>query len=412
MAAPAAISSVPMAKANDPLPGAPDPWVPGKMPARRRQAPFHMTDMILAEPALAGRIGTRLGAEDPHAVRLAARALRAARERHPILLVGCGTSEHAAQASAEILREGLAAAGLATAAGGPGIPTALQAFDASLGDDLTTDALVIGISHEGGTRATNRALERAQSAGATVAIITVSDRSPGAAIADIVVTTEEMDQSWCHTVGYLSPIVAAAAVSAHVANAPLPPEALTELLQAGLAQAAIAQTEAMAAILGEIDRLIVLGSGRDRPAARELALKVEEGAHIPATMRDLETMLHGHLAGIDARTGVLVVLTDPAGSEERVGRGAGVLRAVREIGAQGAAILAERAAPELELGLTPAGRLIVPEAPRLPPAVATILGTVIPLQLLTERLARSRGVDPDPIRRDDAIYRRAAEVAS
>ncbi|MEZ0240641.1 MAG: SIS domain-containing protein [Chloroflexota bacterium] len=369
-----------------------------------------MTDMILAEPALAGRIAKRLGAEDPHAVRLAARALRAARERHPIVLVGCGTSEHAAQASAEILREGLAAA-LATAPGGPGVPRAVQAFEASLEDDLTAEALVIGISHEGGTRATNRALERAQAAGATVAIVTVSDRSPGAAVGDIVVTTGEMDQSWCHTVGYLSPIVATAAVASHIANAPLLPEALTELLQAGLTQAAVAQTEAMAAILGEVDRLIILGSGHDRPAARELALKVEEGAHIPATMRDLETMLHGHLAGTDARTGVLVVLTDPGGFEERVGRAASVLRAVREIGGQGAAILAEAAAPELDLGLTPAGRLIVPEAPRLPPVVATILGTVTPLQLLTERLARSRGVDPDPIRRDDPIYRRAAQVA-
>ena len=400
-----------MTKSNDPLPGAPDPWVASKMPARRRQAPYHMTDMILAEPALAGRIATRLGAEDPHAVRLAARVLRAAREAHPVLLVGCGTSEHAAQASAEIFRESLAAAGLAMAAGRAGVPTSVQAFEASLDDEISADGLVIGISHEGGTRATNRALERGQSAGATVAIITVSDRSPGAAIADIVVTTEEMDQSWCHTVGYLSPIVAAAAVATHISNAPVPPGAFTELLTSGLAQAAIAQTEAMAAILGEIDRLIVLASGRDGPAARELALKVEEGAHIPATMRDLETMLHGHLAGIDARTGVVIVLTDPVGSEERVSRAAGVLRAVREIGAQGAAILAERAAPELELGLTPAGRLIVPEAPLLPPAVATIVGTAIPLQLLTERLARSRGVDPDPIRRDDPIYKRAAAAS-
>ena len=401
-----------MKPSGDPLPGAPDPWVPGKMPARRRQAPYHMTDMIQAEPALAGRIAARLAARQGPAAQLAAEVKRAASEGQPILLVGCGTSEHAAQAGAEILREGLAAAGFTMAPGRASVPTALQAFEAALEDELGgSGGVVIGISHEGGTRATNRALERAQTVGAKVAIITVSDRSPGAAIADIVVTTEEMDQSWCHTIGYVSPIVAAAAIAAHITEEPLSPVALRELLESGLSQAAIAQTEAMAAILGGIDRLIVLASGRDRPSARELALKVEEGAHIPATMRDLETMLHGHLAGIDSRTGVVIIAVDPSGLDERVSRSAGVLRAVREIGTQGAAILAERAAPEIELGLTPAGRLIVPEAPLLSPALATILGAAVPLQLLTERLARSRGVDPDPIRRDDPLYRRAAQAA-
>jgi fructoselysine-6-P-deglycase FrlB-like protein len=371
-----------------------------------------MTDMIQAEPALAARIATRLAAADGPAARLAAEVQRAASEGQSVLLVGCGTSEHAAQASAEILREALAATGLAMAPGRGGVPTALQAFEAALeGEFVDRGGVVIGISHEGGTRATNRALERAQAGGATVAIVTASDRSPGAAIGDIVVTTDEMDQSWCHTVGYLSPIVAAAAVAGHITSEPPSPVALHELLGAGLSQAATAQTEAMAAILAGIDRLIVLAGGLDRPSGRELALKVEEGVHLPATMRDLETMLHGHLAGIDARSGVVVIVVDPAGRDERIGRVAGVLRAVREIGAQGAAILAERAALEIELGLTPAGRLIVPEAPLLSPAVATIVGAAVPLQLLTERLARSRGVDPDPIRRDDPLYRKAAQAA-
>lgn len=401
-----------MKPSDEPLPGAPDPWVASKAPARRRQAPYHMTDMIQAEPALAARIATRLAMPDGPAARLAAEVKRAASDGQPILLVGCGTSEHGAQAGAEILREALATAGLAMAPGRAGVPVALQAFEAALENELVgRGGVVVGISHEGGTRATNRALERAQAAGATVAIVTASDRSPGAAIGDIVVTTEEMDQSWCHTIGYLSPIVAAAAVAAHITGEPLSAVALRELLGAGLAQAAIAQTEAMAAILAGVDRLIVLAGGRDRPAARELALKIEEGAHIPATMRDLETMLHGHLAGIDSRTGVIVIVVDPAGLEERVARAAGVLRAVREIGAQGAAIVAEGAATEIELGLTPAGRLIVPEAPLLSPALATILGATVPLQLLTERLARSRGVDPDPIRRDDPVYKKAAKAA-
>jgi hypothetical protein len=35
----------------------------------------------------------------------------------------------------------------------------------------------------------------------------------------------------------------------------------------------------------------------------------------------------------------------------------------------------------------------------------------VPLQTLTERLARARGVDPDPIHRDVVAYREAADAA-
>ena len=61
--------------------------------------------------------------------------------------------------------------------------------------------------------------------------------------------------------------------------------------------------------------------------------------------------------------------------------------------------------------LTPAGRLVVPDAAALPAVVASLLGSAVPLQLLTERLARARGIDPDPIRRDDPVWLRAAEAA-
>ena len=93
-------------------------------------------------------------------------------------------------------------------------PVAAQAFELSL--DPPSTGLVIGISHEGGTpRRTPRWRPR-RAAGARTAIITVTGRSPGAALADLVVETGELDQSWCHTVGYLSPLVAATAAGAHL----------------------------------------------------------------------------------------------------------------------------------------------------------------------------------------------------
>jgi len=47
----------------------------------------------------------------------------------------------------------------------------------------------------------------------------------------------------------------------------------------------------------------------------------------------------------------------------------------------------------------------------LPSPVAALLSSATPLQLITERLARVRGTNPDPIRRDDPVYAGAAARA-
>ena len=47
----------------------------------------------------------------------------------------------------------------------------------------------------------------------------------------------------------------------------------------------------------------------------------------------------------------------------------------------------------------------------MPAAIAALLSSATPLQTLTERLARVRGVNPDPIHRDVAVYLEAADAA-
>ena len=394
-----------------PLPGAPEPWTGSEMPSARSRPPYHTTDMILSEPALAERILHRLAPRDGPAARLAAAIRAASAGGQPVVVVGCGTSEHGAVAVAEILREANRAAGLSAELGVGGAPVAVQAFEGSLEPVLGgPGAVVIGVSHEGGTWATNRALSAARDAGATTALLTAAPGSPGATVADIVISTDELDQSWCHTVGYLSPIVIAAAVGAHLTGIEVLPATARALLASGLAPGAVAETVAVVRAMAEVDRLIVLGSGVDRIAARELVLKIEEGTHLPAAMRDLETMLHGHLAGTDDRTGLVLFLAEPAARGARTARALGVLRACREIGVRVALIAPAVVATEVDRALTPAGRIIVPEAPDLPGAVAALLATAVPLQLLTERLAILRGVNPDAIRRDEPRYLAAAEV--
>ncbi|MCI0347331.1 MAG: hypothetical protein L0221_18110, partial [Chloroflexi bacterium] len=159
-------------------------------------------------------------------------------------------------------------------------------------------------------------------------------------------------------------------------------------------------------------QLLVIGSGADRTAARELTLKVEEATWLPSAMRDLETFLHGHLPATDEFTGLVLVLAERRGRGARVKRAREALAAAQQLGHRTAAILAEEASAQIEADLTPAARIVVPDAPSLPPTIAALLATLVPLQLVTERLARVRGTNPDPIRRDDPRYLAAAEAAS
>ncbi len=384
-----------------PLPSPPDPWQSTEQPSHRNGPPYHMTEMIDAEPALAGRLLRR----DPAAngvAALAAAVRRTAAAREPVVVTGCGTSEHGAQGTALILRDAMRTAGL-----GDALVVAEQALELSL--EPPERGLLIGISHEGGTAATNAALRAARAAGARTALVTVSARSPGGAIAETVVETGELDQSWCHTIGYLSPLLAAAQVGAVLTNRVLDVDAVVGLLAAGAGDRDAA--ERIAAALGDAHELLVIASGADRPAGRELVLKVEEASWLPSAYRDLETFLHGHLPATGPDTGLVLILTERAGQHERVSRARQALAAAREIGLRTGAIVSPAVDAELEPGLTPAGRLVVGDGAGLPSAVAALLGSATPLQLLTERLARVRGTNPDPIRRDDPVYLRASEAA-
>ncbi|MGK2850045.1 MAG: hypothetical protein ACSLFN_03935 [Candidatus Limnocylindrales bacterium] len=393
-----------------PLPGPPEPWASTDQPSHRDGPPFHMTEMIAAEPSIVERILAAGAARGSAAATLAGAVRSAIRAGHPVVVTGCGTSEHGAMAVAEILREAVATADIRP----PGHSSRqaisdAQSFELSLG--APSSGLVVGVSHEGATTATNAALTAARSAGAQTALITVSGRSPGAALADIVVETHELDQSWCHTVGYVSPIAAAVAVAGQLTGTHAPSGGAADLLRSGLTTLAQERAGAIAAAFAGIDRLLVLASGADRAAGRELVLKVEEGAWLAAAYRDLETFLHGHLAATGPTTAVVVIATDRRGAADRARRIRGALAAARVIGMPTAAIVSAGYDALIPDDLTTAGRIVSANAPDLPAAAAALLGSATALQTLTERLARARGINPDPIHRDVDTYRQAADAA-
>jgi glutamine---fructose-6-phosphate transaminase (isomerizing) len=371
------------------------------VPELRASRPWVMEEMIASQPALIEAMD-RPAIRDA-AARIAEGVITAVEAGAPVIVSGCGTSEHAAMAVAAQLRLALAAAGRSGAT-----VSTRQAFEAWL--EPQAGGLHLAISHEGETAATVAAMGSAAAAGARVMAITAMPKSRTAALADVSLVTPQHDRSWCHTVGYLSPIVAGAVIAGEISRKPpsLVGLAATARAALGLRESA----EGMGARLAGVESLLVVGSGLDAIAASELALKVREGARLAATAYPLETVLHGHLAAAERADGLAVVLADPAHGRVRLARARQVLAAAREIGMASAALVASDMADELTAGgLASAGSVALPPVESELGAAGVLVASAIGLQLLTVGLAGARDTNPDRIRREQEPYARAAAVA-
>ena len=362
-----------------------DWYDPEHFPELRQARPWVMQDMIESEPALAERIVSAADpAADPAALALLARG------DGPLTVVGCGTSEHGSLGVAEMLSE----AGIDA--------VSRDAFEAYC--EPQRGGAVIGVSHEGGTWATVQALQAARAAGSATGLITARPESESTRHADAVLATPAVDRSWCHTVGYLSPLCAGLALAGAASGAPADAAAVGRTVAAGLASWDAAVSAAKS--LHGCAQLLIVGGGADRTSARELTLKIEEACHLPTAMRSLETFLHGHLPATGPDTGVVLVLCDRRATARRTARARVLLQACARVGIRCAAITTDPGLTEL----APAGVVPVPAADGLPAAAAALLGAAVPLQLFTLELAHARDTNPDLIRREQAPYREAAKI--
>lgn len=372
-------------------------WHEDWFPELRAERPWVMEEMIDAEAPLAARI-----ASNKKLAQTAARIAKLVREAHAagtsISVVGCGTSEHAARAVAAQLDEALGHRGVRVAG--------RQAFEAAI--DAAPAGITIGISHDNGTRATLLALKAAREAGQTTALITANSEGSCSEFADVVLLTPVKDASWCHTVGYLSPMVAGAVIAGCISDKPIDASALE--LHLDECRALKQQASEVARNLRGIDRLIVVGGGYDRITADELVLKVEEGLHLPSSARDLETFAHGHLPACDEQSGLVIIATEHHGRARRTDRGRLLLRAARHVGMPCAAILVPAVEGSWGRELTNAGRITLPHAPKLTPTTSALTASAMALQLLTLELVHDRGTYPDLIRREEAPWREAAAI--
>lgn len=368
-------------------------WLTDDFPELRDAPPWVMEEMIFAQPHLAAPI---IGADRPEVTRLRDAALEAAAAGEPVVVTGCGTSEHAATVVAELLTDSFRRAGLATARA-----EARQALDAAL--DPRAGGVCLAISHDGGTRATQLALEAARESGATTGLITACAEPWCASTADLVFVTPVHDDSWCHTLAYVSAILAGARISGIAGDEAA--SAAATAIESTLDRRA--DFEAAAAHLGRSGRIVTAGLGLDQVNAGELALKIAEGARLPTTAYHLETLLHGHLAGCDAAaTSLVLIALDPRPGFRRDRRLVLVAKAARTIGIPVVAL-----APRSLLATLPSDvHGVALETSSAASLLAALLQSAVAVQLLTLGLVGLAGTNPDLIRREERAYREAALI--
>jgi len=282
-------------------------WHTADYPELRAGPPWVTEEMVAAQP---GVVRSLLDAPPEGVATLAGTIRGAADAGLPVTVVGCGTSEHGAMAVAALL-------GAALGGGWPEPAVARQSLDAA--ERPQRGGVCIGISHDGGTRATTLALEAAAAGGARTALVTARAGGTASAPAELVLVTPVHDDSWCHTVAYTSAIAVGAALAREIGLDTLAPAGAEALLQDSIARAPDA------AVLAGSERIWCAGIGIDLITARELALKLAEGARLQTAALHLETLLHGHLAGEDA--GTAVVLIDSDQGSARIARRAEIAEA-------------------------------------------------------------------------------------
>jgi glutamine---fructose-6-phosphate transaminase (isomerizing) len=256
-----------------------------------------------------------------------------------LLFAGCGTSFHAAMTGGE----------------------AVQALELVLRPEREADLLVL-VSHEGETPLT---LEAARAWRGPRWLVTGRAEGPIAELCDeVVVCTPEIEESWCHTASYTCAVAAIAAL--HGEEIGWLPAAVEEALAAPLPE------------VGEQERFLVAGAGRDLATAHEAVLKLREGAWVAAEAYETEQLLHGYLAAVDESVRAFVLEGEGPGAR----RAAAAAAALRELGC--------------EVDLLPTRHPVV---------------DVVAFQRLTVELAERRVREPDRIRRHDARWAAAAEAA-
>ena len=248
-----------------------------------------MTTSAMAETMASQPGELRRMLDDASGVAEAAARLRGRR----LLLVGTGTSWHAANIGAWFLR----------AAGAEALP--VQAMDAALHGPLPGDGDgLILLSHRGTKLYTSQVLERARAQG----IPTVAISARGAPGADI--ETVEPERSAAFTASHTGAMLRLAQIACEL-GADLEPLDWVPGAVAGILDGAPPAVELPARSLE------LIGAGPNQWTAAEGALKVRETAYVAASGMGVEQYLHGPSVAVGP-SDVLVCLDGGGPGSDRV----------------------------------------------------------------------------------------------
>ena len=284
-------------------------------------------------------------------------------EARRVILVGTGTSQHAAELGVMMLERA-------------GVDS--RWFPAATWVRWSTgprrgDALVV-ITHTGQTGYAARA--RAEALASGMPVVSITGTGPGWPEA---ITTVAPEESETYTVSYTAALAVLARLAHLVARAGDGSGAgaqvdgsAGDVLQAAADIRVASSAAATEDVPVPARSLGIVGCGPWGVTAREAALKIREGARMLAEGFDAERFLHGNAVPFTAADGVLLLQpeADPDGLTAAVGAAA-----------------AREGIPVSLLSLANRG---------LSPLLAQLPMTVH-VQLLAERFARLRGQDPDTV---------------
>jgi glutamine---fructose-6-phosphate transaminase (isomerizing) len=249
------------------------------------------------------------------------------------------------------------------------------------------DSCVLALSQSGRTPDVVEYVERARRRGTFTVAVTNDAASPLAAAADAVLPLGAGEErAVAATKTYTAQVAALMLLAAHAgddgaryvdalrATAAVLSDALPGLEQ---------RLSSVAATLGDIDRILVLGRGPEFATAREVALKLLETCRIGAMALTATDLAHGPVAALDPLFPVWAIAPSDASLPA-------VSEAVARARAACATVIACGAAAERLAGASVA--ITLPDAPL--PLLSPLI-SIVPGQLLAGALAHARGLDPD-----------------
>jgi glucosamine--fructose-6-phosphate aminotransferase (isomerizing) len=306
-----------------------------------------MREAMWTQPEQLARLLADAGPAEAAAARLKGRRL---------LLVGIGTSWHAAQHGAWLLR-----------AAGVEVEAAHAADLAPYGRPVAAEEGVIVLSHTGGTGYSMTMLERAREAGAET--LHISGIGNGGEL-----ETVAAEASYAYTASHTGAMARLAQIATALGARLGPLQDVPQRVAAAL--------ELPGPLIEAPDRLVeLIGAGPNGWTAQEGALKIREASYVAAEGLSSEQFFHGPSVALDEQD-TLVVLDGGGPMAERT---EAIASAVEVTGAKVARF------PQQELG-----------------EALSVFPLTVVVQRIALELSEARGVSPDRFRYEQDPRREAA----